>query len=251
MPDKSFYEVESEIWRSLSQMIDNTWWVEGSPYSDYVIVYYNGSYYKVPYSYGMDDDGDSDSVIIPPVDQWEKAEIEWVAKQMHNKFDSNVTAVPVQEETDISKNDVKDDNGNSEDNTDIVEFDVAILSKSQKKQITYSIVYEPNIVDSQSDWADAEEIEKMAHNYLKNHLINIRPAADLEHKVELDLEKAIPVESYIAPQDFTINEQLIKKGSWVLAMYIPDEQIWERVEKGEITGYSLRGKGLRIPAELQ
>nr|WP_051009134.1 XkdF-like putative serine protease domain-containing protein [Bacillus xiamenensis] len=48
------------------------------------------------------------------------------------------------------------------------------------------------------------------------------------------------VESYIAPSDFERGDEVIKKGSWVLVTKASDE-IWEQIQKGEITGYSMAG----------
>ena len=230
---KSLDEQSSDVWISMSNELDNYWWIV-KIFDSYLILYYNGKHYQVSYNYIED----GEKIAFAEKSSWIEVEEEWIAKAMQGK---------------LTKDEASDNDGretDNEDDADIVEFDVSVLAKSSKKQITYSVVYEPNRVDSQDDWATEEEIEKMAHNYLKNHLMTITPAADLNHEEELELEKAIPVESYIAPQDFTINEQTIAKGSWVLAMHIPDQEIWEQVEKGEITGYSLRGKGLRIPAEL-
>jgi len=230
---KSLDEQSSDVWISMSNELDNYWWIV-KIFDDYLILYYNGGHYQVSYKYEGDD-----KIVFAERSSWVEVEEEWVAKAMQGTLAKADNDNDVDQHSDLDK-----------DDADIVEFNVEFLAKSSKKQITYSAVYEPDEEDSQSDWMNEEEIEKMAHNYLRNHLMTIMPAADLNHEEELDLEKAIPVESYIAPQDFTINEEVIKKGSWVLAMHIPDPEIWEQVEKGEITGYSLRGKGLRIPAEL-
>lgn len=48
------------------------------------------------------------------------------------------------------------------------------------------------------------------------------------------------VESYVAPADFEMNGETIKKGSWVLVTKA-SEEVWEQIKKGEITGYSMAG----------
>lgn len=53
------------------------------------------------------------------------------------------------------------------------------------------------------------------------------------------------VECYIAPVDFTVNGESIKKGTWLLGVVWAPEY-FEKVESGEITGYSMGGKGRRI-----
>ena len=244
---KSLDEKSRDVWNGMSNLLDNMWWIV-KIFDDYLILYFNGKHYKVTYSYNTDDE-----IVITENSNWIEVKEEWVAKKMQGSLQNAISKDSQDElekkednDVDTSEDDRDDDDIQNEDE---YEFAVSVIAKSKKKQITYSVVYEPDVVDSQGDFADVDEIEKMAHAYLSNHLISIAPAADYEHEKELSLEKAIPVESYIAPVDFTINNQLVKKGSWVLAMHIPDQELWSQVEKGEITGYSLRGKGLRIPVE--
>ena len=71
------------------------------------------------------------------------------------------------------------------------------------------MVYEPNALDSQNDWTTAEEIEKMAHGYLRSHLETGNPVADLNHEEDLPLDDVILVESFIAPVDYNINQRFI------------------------------------------
>lgn len=47
------------------------------------------------------------------------------------------------------------------------------------------------------------------------------------------------VESYVAPEDFEMNGETIKKGSWVLVTKA--SEVWEQIKKDEITGYSMAG----------
>ncbi len=47
------------------------------------------------------------------------------------------------------------------------------------------------------------------------------------------------VESYVAPEDFEMNGETLKKGSWVLVTKA--SEVWEQIKKDEITGYSMAG----------
>lgn len=127
-------------------------------------------------------------------------------------------------------------------------------SESAIKQITYGVVYEPNLEyvggqavitgkpDTQEDVMTAEEIEKLAHRFLiESQIINE------QHE---DLEPiGVPVESYIAPIDFAFQlpdgtVKMVKKGSWVLATKWSDDA-WEKVLSGDINAYSMEGLGFR------
>jgi hypothetical protein len=55
---------------------------------------------------------------------------------------------------------------------------------------------------------------------------------------------AVVIESYIAA-----GNEGFRKGSWVVTMQLPDA-LWPKVEAGELTGFSMLGKGERVPAKL-
>ena len=115
-----------------------------------------------------------------------------------------------------------------------IEKNVKILvNKEDEKQLVYGVVYEPNVPDAHNDMMDAEEIEKAAHRFLADYR-NI----DKQHDFQSGYGEV--VESYIAPQDFEIGGEVIKKGSWVLVTKANDET-WEAIKRGEITGYSMAG----------
>lgn len=101
------------------------------------------------------------------------------------------------------------------------------------QQLVYGVVYEPDTVDSHEDYMTASEIEKAAHGFMKDAR-NI----DTQHDFEAGVGEV--VESYIAPVDMKIGEEEIAKGSWVLVTKASNE-IWEAIQKGEFTGYSLAG----------
>lgn len=113
------------------------------------------------------------------------------------------------------------------------EVKVFVNKEDADQQLVYGVVYEPDTLDSHNDFMTAAEIEKAAHGFLKDAR-NI----DTQHDFESGVGEV--VESYIAPVDMTIGEEEIVKGSWVLVTKASDE-IWEAIQKGEYTGYSLAG----------
>lgn len=121
------------------------------------------------------------------------------------------------------------------------EVKVFINKEDEEQQLVYGVVYEPNVEDAHGDVMSATEIEKAAHKFVKDSR-NI----DTQHDFESGVGEV--VESYIAPTDFTLGEQDIVKGSWVLVTKANDE-IWEEIKKGEITGYSMAGTAETIEKE--
>lgn len=123
---------------------------------------------------------------------------------------------------------------------------VVPLFKDDAKQIVYGVVLTPGLTDSQGDVVSADEIEKAAHRYLVEYRKH-----DVQHaEVTLGVNGnpfAETVESFIAPQDMQIADQPVLKGSWVIGVHVTDPDTWGRVQKGEITGFSIGGTGERVP----
>jgi len=55
------------------------------------------------------------------------------------------------------------------------------------------------------------------------------------------------LESYLAPTDFTIGELTVRKGTWLLAVRVLSDELWDRVKTGDLTGFSIGGSARRIP----
>jgi Putative phage serine protease XkdF/2'-5' RNA ligase superfamily len=123
-------------------------------------------------------------------------------------------------------------------------YAVGILKADDEQQIVYGIVLQPDIPDSQGDICTPAEIEKAAHHFLYN-----RVPLGLQHAM-LAPDDVRPVESYLAPVDFTIDTprgpETVRKGSWIVAAHIPDPQLWQ-LAKSEFTGWSVAGTGRRTP----
>lgn len=103
------------------------------------------------------------------------------------------------------------------------------------------IVLEPETEDSQKDIYSAEEIRQAAHKFMEQY-----GSIGLMHKVALGGRVAI-LESWIAPCDFDLNGQHVKKDTWMLAIRVKDDDLWDAVKKGELTGFSIGGSAIRRP----
>ncbi|MED3352997.1 XkdF-like putative serine protease domain-containing protein, partial [Bacillus thuringiensis] len=122
----------------------------------------------------------------------------------------------------------------SADKRPIFQKKVDIITKSEDEQkLVYGVVYEPGVADAHNDFMTAEEIEKAAHEFMKE-------AQNIDTQHDFTAGAGEIVESYIAPDDLEINGTTIQKGSWVIATKASDE-VWEKIQKGEITGYSMAG----------
>ncbi|WP_016886617.1 MULTISPECIES: XkdF-like putative serine protease domain-containing protein [Bacillus] len=122
--------------------------------------------------------------------------------------------------------------------------EIKVLTKAEdEKKLVYGIVYEPDTPDAHGDFMTAVEIEKAAHGFLKD-------AREIDNQHDFQGGVGEVVESYVAPADFEVNGETIKKGSWVLVTKASDE-VWEQIKKGDITGYSMAGTAETIEKQKE
>lgn len=121
--------------------------------------------------------------------------------------------------------------------------DIEIKKTDEKKGIVYGIVYSPDEVDTQGDFAKAEEIEKAAYNFMKaKRLDNI----DKDHTFKK--EKAYVCESWIVRKGDPLFKDE-KEGSWAVGIKIEDEKLKKQIEKGEIKALSMAGVAKKVDVE--
>jgi hypothetical protein len=60
--------------------------------------------------------------------------------------------------------------------------------------------------------------------------------------------KAPVIENYLAPIDMIIGNQRVRKGSWIMAHKINDDEIWKDIKEGRLTGLSMGGKAMASAA---
>jgi hypothetical protein len=118
-------------------------------------------------------------------------------------------------------------------------YETPILKVDKEERMVYGVVLEPETVDAQKDFVTAAEIRKTAHDFMEN-----TQKIGLQHE---DFKKKFKImESYIAPEDFQVGKTTVKKGSWLLAVRVISNDVWKKVKKGEITGFSIGGEGTRV-----
>jgi 2'-5' RNA ligase len=115
-----------------------------------------------------------------------------------------------------------------------------IVAKSADgmEQLVYAVVLEPDMVDADDQTMTPDDVKFAAHYYM-----TVKGILGYRH---MQTAPADVVESYLAPCDFVLGEQLIKKGSWVLVTRVNDDQLWQQIVNGEINGYSVGGFGVEV-----
>lgn len=108
---------------------------------------------------------------------------------------------------------------------------LVIKSDTPDQQLVYGEVYAPMKPDSDGEFMTAEEIQKMAHDFVRSQKMNM---IDTNHDNQL-VEGVSVVESFIARKgdpDFI-------PGSWVVGVHVNDAATWDAIKKGEINGFSM------------
>ena len=118
------------------------------------------------------------------------------------------------------------------------ELTAPLVRKDKEKRIVYGPVLIPGEPDSDGDVVKAEKIEDVAHRFVEEYG-NI----DLMHSLK---NVGRVVESYIAPVDLHFDDVTVPKGSWMMGVRVTDDEAWDLVKKGRLTGFSIMG--MRAPA---
>lgn len=114
-----------------------------------------------------------------------------------------------------------------------------ILKVDEEKRIVTGVVYEPDTPDTHDEFMTAQEIEKAAHQFLKDY-------RNIDKQHDFTSGQGEVVESWIAKSDTTVGEQQIREGTWLMSVHVPDDEIWSEIKKGNITGFSMGGVGERV-----
>lgn len=110
-----------------------------------------------------------------------------------------------------------------------------ILKADSESHYVTGIVYEPMTEDTDGEFMTAEEIRKAAYYYAKNFEL-----VDIQHSFEPEKSCSV-VESWIAKADFSLGGEQVKEGTWLMTVEVVNDELWEKIQKGEITGFSMGG----------
>ncbi len=114
------------------------------------------------------------------------------------------------------------------------------ITKVDKKQhIVGGVVYEPDEVDTQGDYADKKEIEKAMYRFMEKYATNTKRIR-INHKGKKYFFPII--ESFIPEHDTKKGGQRLKAGTWWLMVKVTDKKIWADIEAGKLTGWSMGGR---------
>ena len=129
-------------------------------------------------------------------------------------------------------NTIVEKNNDSDPN---LQFHVPIIKKTAQR-IVFGVVLVPDEFDGQQHIYSEEDVEKAAHYWMKE----FQQMGEMHNKMLKDGQVTL-LESYVAPVEFSIDSETVKKGTWLLKLYIDDDDIWKKIEDGEYNGFSIQG----------
>lgn len=112
------------------------------------------------------------------------------------------------------------------------------FKKSDEEQgVVYGVVYAPDEVDTQGEFANAKAIKKAAYEFMKN--ADMAYCVDVNHN--FNYANAYICESWIVKSK---DEYFDEVGAWAVGIKLEDERLKEMVKNGELTGLSMYGSGI-------
>jgi Putative phage serine protease XkdF len=117
-------------------------------------------------------------------------------------------------------------------------------SEAQDEQrMVWGEVYAPGRPDSGKDFMSAEDIRKAAYDFVRKGRMGM---VDVMHD-NTTVQGVHIVESFIARED----DKTFIPGSWVVGVHVDDDQLWDRVKKNELNGFSLEAMALTEKVEVE
>jgi hypothetical protein len=108
-----------------------------------------------------------------------------------------------------------------------------------ERQVAYGVVYAPGVIDSQGDFADAIEIESAAYRFMKAKRVE---QVDENHNFQA-IDGAYVAESWLVKEGDPWFGFL--PGAWAVGVKVDNADVWERLKKGELWGFSMAGQAER------
>jgi len=127
----------------------------------------------------------------------------------------------------------------SSDKDPLYQHQIEIKKSDDERGVIYGIVYAPNEVDTDGEYAEADEIIKAAYNFMKS-----KNTRNVDKQHSFNNEEAFIAESWIVKENDSIfpDEPV---GSWAVAIQLEDEQLKKSAKDGDIAGISMAGTALK------
>lgn len=111
----------------------------------------------------------------------------------------------------------------------------------ETRRIIFGVVYAPNRIDAFGWFMEPDEVEKMAHRFMK---LNLREVIDTDH--DNVPNGSYPVQSFIV----RAGDPDYPEGSWVIGVKIVNEELWSKIVSGDYNAFSMEIMVKKVPAVI-
>lgn len=121
------------------------------------------------------------------------------------------------------------------------------------KRYTLGAMYIPDRIDAHGEWTDSEELQRAVWDYVRTNDRRIR----LQHNREIVAGEWVEVMSF--PYELTVPIQTPSgievnhtyPANTVFLGVIWEDWAWEKIQRGEILGYSIGGRAERLYVDME
>ena len=116
---------------------------------------------------------------------------------------------------------------------------IKFIKVDTSQHLVGGIIYEPNEVDTQGDFAVEEDITKAMYRFMEKYATQTA-RIKVQHEGE---SHSFPIIECFQPEtDTRKGGKTVKKGSWWMMVKITSDSVWRDIEEGRLTGFSMGGR---------
>lgn len=124
-----------------------------------------------------------------------------------------------------------------------------VKSSTDEERTVTGVVLVPDVVDAQGDKVSAATIRKAALDFgvrlNKGREFRTATKTGVQHNSFAASDDIRIAFTWIAPMDIpggVIGDEPIPTGSWIVTAVVFNDAVWQKIKKGQLTGWSIGGK---------
>ncbi len=178
---------------------------------------------------------------ISDTDQMKEAFKEWHQKEVKTSALQQGTPhggeVKVRKELVVTNYSLPEPSEEEDGAEELTTMGFDIVYKAEAERVVGGVVYKAEIPDGQGDWASEETIRLAMYAFMEGG-----QQICVDHCEGI---AATVLECFQAEKDTEKGEGILHKGSWWMSLRVADDDVWDRVARGDLQGFSWEGLVLR------
>lgn len=111
-------------------------------------------------------------------------------------------------------------------------YEARVVKTDDELQEITGVVMEPDSVDTDGDWAPADEIHKAMTFFMEN-------SQQMKIQHQQKTEEVAVIENWQTRTEKRIGDEMVPAGSWIMTVKVRDEQLWKAAKSGDLNGFSI------------